>query len=134
MQRVVLQNFVHPVISLLPKNDRVKLCHSGIKSILRRVGSLTSNGDRGINSISRLVGTLTSNSDRHVLYTPQNQCVKVAHYGAFFLYKARLFRRAIASQIYLCPAKPDINIECWLATARQEKIARLLNVNRYNPK
>ena len=27
-------------------------------------------------------------------------------------------------------AQSDINIECWLATARQEKIARLLNVHR----
>ena len=38
--------------------------------------------------------------------------------------------RAVASQIYMCPAKPDIKIECWLATARQGKIARLLDENR----
>ena len=37
--------------------------------------------------------------------------------------------RAIASQMHMCPAKPDINIECWLATARQENIARLVDQN-----
>ena len=44
---------------------------------------------------------------------------------AFTLSKIAIFSwRAIASQIYMCPAKPDINIESWLATARPEKIAR----------
>ena len=37
--------------------------------------------------------------------------------------------RAIASQIHMCPAKPDIKIGCWLVIARQEKIDTLLNVH-----
>ena len=33
--------------------------------------------------------------------------------------------RAIASQLFMCSAKPDINIECWLAFVRQEKNPQL---------
>ena len=36
--------------------------------------------------------------------------------------------RAIASLIYMCPAKPDINMDCWLAVTRQEKIVSLNGV------
>ena len=32
----------------------------------------------------------------------------------------------------MCPAKPDINIKCWLAIARQEKIDNLEKPNGYN--
>ena len=59
-----------------------------------------------------------------------HQGVKVAYYGVIYI---MLFERASASQIYLCPAEPDMNRECWLATARQEKIVRLLDVNGYKP-
>ena len=33
----------------------------------------------------------------------------------------------------LCPAKPNINIDSWLAIARQENIVRLMGVNGYKP-
>ena len=33
--------------------------------------------------------------------------------------------RAIASQLSMCLAKPDINMECWLAIAHHEKIDNL---------
>ena len=32
----------------------------------------------------------------------------------------------------MCPAKPDINIECWFAIARHEKIDKLEKPNGYN--
>ena len=38
--------------------------------------------------------------------------------------------RAVASHIYMCPTKPDINIECWLAIVCQEKIATFLDVHQ----
>ena len=34
------------------------------------------------------------------------------------------------SESDICPTKPDIIIKCWLATARQEKIAKLLDENQ----
>ena len=40
--------------------------------------------------------------------------------------------RAIASQLSMCPAKLDINIKCWLAIARDEKIDNLEKTNGYN--
>ena len=39
---------------------------------------------------------------------------------------------AIAGQLSMCPAKPDINMKCWLAIARQEKIDNLEKPNGYN--
>ena len=38
--------------------------------------------------------------------------------------------RAIASQIPVCPAKPDMNKICWLA--RQEKINTMMKVHGHN--
>ena len=40
--------------------------------------------------------------------------------------------RAIANQLSVCPAKPDINIKCWLAIARHEKIDNFEKPNGYN--
>ena len=52
----------------------------------------------------------------------------------FTLFRLTIFSwRAVARAIYMCPAKPDINIDFWLATARQEKIVKLKGVNGYNP-
>ena len=50
-------------------------------------------------------------------------------YPSFYLFryiKAAIFSwRAIASHIYIYLAKPDININCWLAIPRQKKILKV---------
>ena len=57
-----------------------------------------------------------------------------AKIGYFLLFSVIFIWLAISSQYYKLMSGFAGHIYIWLATARQEKIARLLGVNGYNPR
>ena len=59
-------------------------------------------------------------------------------YAYYYIHMHPSDWRSVASQISMCPAKPDIRyfaghkIDCWLAISRQENIVSLKDLSGYN--